>query len=314
MRVLVTGAAGFVGSHLITHLRERSPDAELVALFHPDAPPAATLGEDIRQVACDLLAEEGKPLAKVMREISPDIVYHLAGFASGAGTDREIIIKTNVDGTRFMLEACAAVPTPPHLLFTSTGYVYGACDKHRPPTENDPPASDGAGGVYAESKILAEQETIPYRAFTLTTRAFNHTGPGQAPAFVVPGFARQIAHIERGDAPAVMKVGNLQAERDFLDVRDVVRAYVLLMERGTMGETYNVCSGNTITIQSVLDRLRALSQVETQVEQDPARMRPSDIPVSVGDPFKLKQATGWEPTVPFDTTLRDTLTYWRSQH
>jgi GDP-4-dehydro-6-deoxy-D-mannose reductase len=188
------------------------------------------------------------------------------------------------------------------------------CDKNHPPTENDPPASDGAGGVYAESKILAEQETIPFRAFTLTTRAFNHTGPGQAPAFVVPGFARQIAHIERGDAPPVMKVGNLQAERDFLDVRDVVHAYVLLMERGTMGETYNVCSGNTITIQSVLDRLRALSQVETQVEQDPARMRPSDIPVSVGDPSKLKKATDWEPTVPFDTTLRDTLTYWRSQH
>jgi GDP-4-dehydro-6-deoxy-D-mannose reductase len=316
-RILITGAGGFVGRHLIRHLRETLPNAQIIALVRsqPSAvsdQPSLLTTHDSRLAtrSCDLLEGEGSALAAIVCESAPDAVFHLAARASVAAADRQTVLQTNIDGTRYLLEACAALPTPPRTLFVSTGYVYGACDPARPAQETDPMGE--GGGVYAESKRTAEAVAREFGEFTLIARAFNHTGPGQSPNFAIPGFARQIARIERGEQLPQLRVGNLSAQRDFLDVRDVVRAYRLLIEQGKPGEVYNVASGKAHTMQSLLDRLLALSAVPTTVVEDPERMRPSDIPLSVGDPAKLIAATGWQPHIPFETTLQETLEAWRT--
>jgi GDP-4-dehydro-6-deoxy-D-mannose reductase len=182
-----------------------------------------------------------------------------------------------------------------------------------------PIAEDGPlapAGPYALSKLAQEQ--LARRASgedgidVVITRSFNHTGPGQRPTFAAPGMARQIAMIEAGQSEAVVRVGNLAAQRDLTDVRDTVDAYIALMAQGTSGEIYNVASGVGRPIQAVLDGLVSRARVPIRVETDPALLRAGDIPVLVGDPAKLRQATGWQPRIPFDRTLDDLLEYWRA--
>jgi GDP-4-dehydro-6-deoxy-D-mannose reductase len=196
--------------------------------------------------------------------------------------------------------------------------VYGATAPGRPAREDDTPAASGA---YAQSKAAMEQAA---RAFArpggalslVVTRAFNHTGPRQSPEFVVPAFARQIARIEAGLEPPVVRVGNLDARRDFLDVRDVVRAYCLLLDAEPASGNFhvvNVASGEAYVIQSLLDMLVAQSRVPLRVETDPARVRPLDLPECVGDATLLRTLTGWQPRVALDQTLADTLDYWREK-
>lgn len=313
MLALITGAAGFVGSYLLDHLLDQ-PETEIVGVYHHDAPPSAIpVTARCRFIACDILAERGAAFAHVIQEYAPDVVYHLAGFASAAGADRDQIFRTNVDGTRYVLRACAGLPDPPRTLVVSTGYVYGNCDPDRPARETDPVVTDGSAGLYAASKVAAEEVAGEYASFTVVARAFNHTGPGQSPGFVIPAFARQIAMAERGDAAPVLRVGNLDAQRDFLDVRDVVAAYRLMLERAAVGAVYNVASGEAHPIGRLLDRLRACSSTPLTVQPDPDRLRPSDVPISVGDASRLRAETGWRPTIPLDRTLRDVLEYWRSQ-
>jgi GDP-4-dehydro-6-deoxy-D-mannose reductase len=210
---------------------------------------------------------------------------------------------------------------PVQVLLASTGYVYGPCDPARPAREEDElrPLSV----AYAESKRMMEQlaRTWPTGPLeVLIARAFNHTGPRQTPDFAVPAFAQQIAQIEAGQrvgavplGQPILRVGNLTPQRDLLDVRDVVRAYALLMEQGQPGQVYNVCSGRAYPVGDLLDRLLALSDVAIEIEPDPDRQRPSDLPVLVGDPSKLKQATGWTPEITLAQTLRETLDYWRKE-
>ena len=170
---------------------------------------------------------------------------------------------------------------------------------------------------YAVSKVgqdmLGYQYFMSFKLPVIRTRGFNHEGPRRGPVFVCSDFAKQIADIEKGRRPPVIRVGNLEARRDFTDVRDVVRGYWLALEKGQPGEVYNLCSGRAWTIRAMLDQLLGMTQVKVKVEQDPARMRPSDVPVLLGDAGKFKKATGWEPTIPFETTLRDLLEYWRAR-
>lgn len=309
MRVLITGASGFVGTYLIRHLQATRPDCEIVGTTH-SAPPAAPEGR-VRFIRCDILAQDGQAIADIVRDARPDHVYHLAGMASGASSDKDAVLRANVDGTRFVVQAVRAHAPQARLLFTSTGYVYGACDPAHPAQENDPLAPPGAGGPYADSKRVAEQWIESHGGGVIIARAFNHTGPEQTAAFAIPAFAAQIIQIERG-AQTELRVGNLEAERDFLDVRDVARAYALLLDNARDG-VYNVCSGQPRRMGDVLDALCAEARPPIPVTQDPARMRPADLPVSVGDPGRLCALTGWQPQIPWAQTLRETLDWWRAR-
>ena len=305
MRVFITGATGFVGQHLIRHLLHTRPGIHIIGTT---LNPRETAGADprLRFVRCDLTAHGGEAIRRAVADAAPDHVYHLAGVSSGAAADPAAVHTGNVEATRFLLAALAAEVPLARCLFTSTGYVYGPCDPARPARETDPLHPIG---LYAESKRDAER--YAEAAGAVIVRAFNHTGPGQSDTFAVPAFARQIADIERGLRPPQMEVGNLDAERDFLDVRDVVRAYAALLDAPAAAGLYNVCRGRAVSLQSVLDDLLALSKRPIPVVPDPARMRPGDLPVSVGDSTHLAAHTGWEPEIPWAQTLMDTLDSWR---
>ncbi len=309
MRALITGAGGFAGAYLIRHLLDVQPDLEIVGVVHHSLRREPAADPRVRLVSCDIT--DAAAVARLVEDTRPDRLYHLAGVSSGASLNRAAVFRVNVEGTRNVIQAARGIVPPNRILFAGTGYVYGACDPLRPAREDDPLPASGQGGVYAESKQQAE-EAIRACAGAVIARAFNHTGPGQTAAFSVPAFASQVVQIERGNLSDLC-VGNLDACRDFLDVRDVVRAYRLLVEDGVAGEAYNVCSGQSRMMSGVLNELCALARVPIPITSDPSRMRPADIPASVGDPSKLVGLTGWQPCVPFSETLHDLLEWWRGR-
>lgn len=310
MRILITGIAGFAGRFLAEYLASTTA-AELAGLVRTPVPPGREL-PGIRLFMADLTDAAG--VARAVAAAQPDQVYHLAAASSAVAPDREAVFAVNVTGTRHLLEACSRLGRPVRLLLASSGYVYGPCNPARPAREED--ELRPLPGAYAESKRAMEQLALDCRSEALEiliARPFNHTGPRQTPDFAVPAFAQQIAQIERGQRKPILWVGNLTPQRDLLDVRDVVRAYALLMERGQAGQTYNICSGQSWPMGDLLHRLLALSEVAIEVAPDPQRQRPSDLPVLVGDPSKLVRTTGWQPQIPLDQTLRETLDYWRAE-
>ncbi len=309
MRVLITGAGGFVGSALIRHLRACLPQCAIVGTTHSSPRTSADPLTDY--VRCDIVARGGQEIADLIHNVQPDHVYHLAGMASGASSDRDTVFRANLDGTRFVVNAVRGFAPQARVLFASTGYVYGACDPKRPAREDDPLPPPGGSGVYGDSKRAAEEWLAAQEFPVIVARAFNHTGPEQTQAFAVPAFAAQVIQIERG-AQSELRVGNLEAARDFLDVRDVVRAYAGLMQAGQAG-IVNVCSGEAVPMRDVLDMLCAQSPAVIPITTDPSRMRPADIPVSVGDHSRLSALTGWQPQVPLADTLRETLDWWRAR-
>lgn len=306
MRVFVSGASGFAGRYLIRHLLEAAPDIEIVGTTRQ--PQAVSQEPRLRLVCCDLTGRGGDDIRRVIAAPPPDHVYHLAGIASGAASDRAAVFSVNVEGTQRLMAAVAEEAPLARCLFASSGYVYGSCDARRPAREED---ALKPIGLYAESK--REAERYARDAGALVTRAFNHAGPGQSDAFVISAFAKQIAHIEKGLQPPQIEVGNLEAQRDFLDVRDVVRGYHAVLNHAAAGGTYNLCRGQAFSLQGVLSDLLALSPVPIAVTRDPQRMRPDDFSVSVGDPTKLTSSTGWKPNIPFSQTLEETLNWWRRQ-
>jgi GDP-4-dehydro-6-deoxy-D-mannose reductase len=244
-------------------------------------------------------------------DLQPTHIVHLAARASGADTDRDTVFAVNVEGTRHLLNAARSLPTLPRVLLVSTGYVYGSTNPDHPALESDPLASPGKFGAYTDSKIAMEAVAAEYTDVAFVARAFSHTGPGQTPTFAIPAFARQLARIERGTQDPEIMVGNLEAQRDVLDVRDVATAYLRLLTSAVPGETYNIANGSPVSMREILDRLRGFCQVPTEVYVDPTRLRPADIACSSGDALKLRTVTGWEPHYTLDTTLHDTLDYWR---
>lgn len=311
MRVFVSGASGFVGRYLVRHLLETTPNVEIVGTTRQE--PAASQEPRLRLVCCDLTRHGGEDIRRLIAAAAPEHVYHLAGISSGAASDRDAVFSANVEGTRRLMAAVAAEAPLARCLFASSGYVYGLCDARRPAQEED---DLKPVGLYAESK--REAERYAHDAGALVARAFNHAGPGQPDAFVVSAFAKQIAQIEKGFQPLQIEVGNLEAQRDFLDVRDVVRGYHAVLNHAVphcaaAGGTYNICRGQAFPLQAVLSDLLALSSIHIVVTRDPQRMRPADFPVSVGNPTKLTSCTGWEPNIPFSETLEETLNWWRAQ-
>ncbi|HZO93378.1 MAG TPA: GDP-mannose 4,6-dehydratase [Candidatus Baltobacteraceae bacterium] len=301
MRVLVTGAHGFVGRHLIAALRARGHEA-LAAERETRGGDADTLALDVR----DPLAVRG-----AFEIARPDAVAHLAAqaFVPASLDDPAGTFDVNARGTLNVLDAAraqAAGGAPPRVLVVGSADVYGAQPEAAQPLHES--LAPAPRNPYAASKAAAEMLAVAYaRAFAVdavVARPFNHIGPGQDERFAVPAFALQLARIAAGGPPLV-RVGNLEARRDFVDVRDVCEAYVALLEgAGEAGEIYNVCSGAATAMREILRRLIEIARVPVEVREDPARMRPSDVPVSLGDPSKLRAATGWTPRVTLSAALR----------
>jgi GDP-4-dehydro-6-deoxy-D-mannose reductase len=312
VRIFITGSTGFVGGWLGQELARAYPDAQLYGTAHLDEEPRDALPPHTVVRTTNLL--DAAALKAFLSEASPDIVFHLAGFASAAGTDREKIYRVNVGGTVGLLRLLADAGRPCRVHLASSGYVYGATEPARPARETDTLTPQGS---YAESKAAMEEAAKPFSEGTglsiTITRSFNHTGPRQGTEFVIPTFARQIARIEKGLEEPVVRHGNLDAKRDFLHVRDVVRAYRLLLceTEPTPWRVVNVASGVPVVIRDVLDDLIRQARIPVSTETDEAKLRPLDMPECIGDPSALTALTGWTPEIPLSQTLAETLDYWR---
>ncbi len=310
MRILVTGAGGFVGQHLIHHLRKTYPEATLFGtLYRSDEERSLLARAGVRYVQVDLL--DATRTREVLDETQPDRLFHLAGQASpgksfgAAWATLEVNIRAQLN----LLEGCIALGLRPRFLLTSSAEVYAVTPPEVMPLTEDAPLCPR--NPYGLSKLTQDmmglQYALSHQFHTIRARPFNHIGPGQREGFVAPDFALQVARIEADLQQPVLNVGNLSAERDFTDVRDVVRAYTLLMEKGEPGQPYNVSSNTAHSIQHLLDTLLSLTDVPIKVEFDPAKLRPVDVPRIVGDSRKLRDLTGWQPEVPFEQTLADVL-------
>lgn len=305
--VLVTGASGFAGGHLLQLL-----NAPQQVVGWTRSAPAPELEPLARWDHVDLLDRDS--VRRAIDRLRPTHVYHCAGVAHVADLWRDTTrgLEGNVLGTEHLLDALRRAGQPCRVLVTGSAMVYAPSDA---PIDEDhalAPASP-----YALSKLA--QEELARRAVredgleVIVARAFNHTGARQTPAFAAPSMARQIAMIEAGRVEPVIRVGNLEAHRDLSDVRDVVRAYAALMTAGVSNSVYNVASGTARSIRSLLDSLVARAKVPVRVESDPARMRPSDVRFLAGNFSRLEGATGWRPQISFDRMLDDLLNYWREQ-
>ena len=298
MRTLVTGAGGFVGAHLVRHLEDAGD--EVVELER------TVDGIDIA---------DAEPLTEAVMAAKPQVVYHLAGASDVGGSwsePRETFL-ANALGTLNVLEAARAAGAERVLAVTSAD-VYGRVSQDELPLREDQPLRPVS--PYAASKVaadaLAQQAWLGHRFPVLRVRAFNHLGPGQSDRFVAPSLAARIAHNER-DGGDEVPIGNLSPLRDVTDVRDVVRAYRLLMEHGEPGAVYNVCRGQAVSVKEIADLLLSMAARPMHLVSDPALQRPVDIPILVGDNGALRRVTGWEPTIPLEQTLADVLADWRSR-
>ncbi len=315
MRALVTGVAGFSGLHLARHLLDQG--AEVVGTAHEsvDAPRLDPLRKDITLLACDVC--DAERTRAVVREAQPDAVFHLAGKTTSrfTGANPRSTFDANIFGTMSLLEAVRQERPEATVLVTGSSGEFGLVL----PEENPIPETNPLRPVspYAVSKIAQGMVALQYHQAhglrTIRTRTFNCIGPGQGDDLVCSAFAKQIAEIEAGGRAPVIEVGNLDAARDFVDASDMVSAYVLLAERGTPGELYNVCSGNPTPIAHMLETLLEMSACDIDVKQDPARMQPSDVPVQAGDYTRLHEDTGWEPKTPLEDSLRQILDDWRAR-
>jgi len=297
VRSLITGGRGFVGHWLADHLRD--------------------LGDEVVAIDREVEITDPTALLEAMSAAVPDAVYHLAALTHvGQSWEEPLqVLEVNIMGTAAVLAAARQCGSDPRVLVTSSAEVYGAVtDPGRLPLHEGSPTAPLT--PYAASKLAAEavvaQAHLGHGQHVITVRPFNHIGPGQTPNFAVPALARRIVDADRRGA-ATIPVGNLSARRDFTDVRDVVRAYRLLVESGQPGEIYNVCSGRDVSIREIADGLLELAGTTLEFEVDPTLVRPVEVPVLRGDPTRLVEATGWAPEVPLDRTLADVLAYWRQQ-
>jgi GDP-4-dehydro-6-deoxy-D-mannose reductase len=306
-RILITGGTGFVGSHLIRFLK--SSDTKIIVVSSGDA---ALQEPGVDYCKADIRNPDDVRL--VVREANPNQIYHLAGISTVADswTNPRRTFDVNVIGSCNIFEAAMSLSSPPRILQVSTSQVYAPSASALTETSLLDPSNP-----YAATKAMAELLVVQYRKLTsggiITARAFNHTGPGQLPTFVLPSFAKQLAEMEAGLISPVLKVGNINVTRDFTDVRDVVVAYCALLEKGKVGEIYNVCSGRAVPLADLARELQKNCNTTVNIEVDQARLRLSEPVQVVGDPAKIRKATGWSPQIPLESTLKDLLDYWRTK-
>jgi GDP-4-dehydro-6-deoxy-D-mannose reductase len=295
MRALITGGKGFVGQWLAAHLKDRGDDVAVI---------------DIETDVADSAA-----VRRVMADVTPDAVYHLAAMTHvGESWDNPSeVLRVNVLGTAEILAAARSVQGNPRVLIVSSAEVYGVVVPEQLPLGEDTPTVPAS--PYAASKLAAEAVALQawrgYDQPVVVVRPFNHIGPGQSPNFFVPALAKRIVEARRSGARS-LRVGTLTTRRDFTDVRDVVAAYRLLIEKGVPGDVYNVCSGRDVAMSEVAAQLLELAGADLTLETDPELVRPVDVPVLRGDSGRLRAATGWEPGIALATTLADVLTSWEA--
>jgi GDP-4-dehydro-6-deoxy-D-mannose reductase len=303
---LVTGAAGFAGSHLLDHLLEH--EREVAAWGNPAGrtTPLDRGPGNVRWAAVDVTSVTAVTAA--LEAITPSAIYHCAGIADvgSSWADSARALRVNVMGTHALLTAVQRAGLGIPVLVTGSALVYRK--SYEALTED---SALGPSSPYGVSKLAQEMVGAASDGRVILTRPFNHAGPRQADAYVTSSFARQIAEVEAGLREPILRVGNLDSMRDITDVRDTVRAYRLLMERGRPKQPYNVCRGEAYRVGDLMERLVRQSRVAIRVETDPARLRPSDNPVVLGSAERLTADTGWEPRIPIDRTLTDLLEYWR---
>ena len=314
MKSLVTGAAGFVGRHLTRHLNARGD--EVSAIVHPSDHYQGMVLDGVRNIeSADLL--DDRALMGALALIEPDEIYHLAAFSNPESSLQYVrqTLETNIIGTQNLLEAARRGGRTPRILLIGSAQQYGKVSEDEQPISEE--RAQKPLTPYSVSK--ASQELLGQRYFlseglpVYWTRSFNHTGPGQADAYVCSSFARQVAEVERGQRAPEIEVGNLAARRDFTDVRDVARAYTAIVDKGQPGRAYNVCRGEAVSIQEVLDTLIELSTADVEVRVDPKRYHALDAPLVYGDVTRLREDTGWTPKFSLKDTLSDLLDDWRAK-
>lgn len=311
MRALITGITGFAGGHLAQILLDRGD--EVFGVARDEGYGLSHLTEEVPVVITDL--RDPAAVEKLLNDVRPEAIYHLAGqaFVPTAWADPWATLENNIRPQLNILQAIIKLNTNARLLVVASNEVYGHVQKeHLPVKEEHPMCPDNPYGVskLAQDK-LALQYHLSHGVDVLRIRAFNHIGPRQSPFFVAASFAKQIAEIEAGLSSPVIKVGNLEAQRDFTDVVDVMRAYALLVEHGQPGQAYNVGTGQAHSIKYLLDVLLGCTTATVHIEQDPERLRPSDVPIIYADNSKLRAQTGWQPIYKFEDSLRRVLDYWR---
>ena len=317
MKVLITGITGFVGSHLAEYCLGHDDDVEVVGICRWRSPRENVehLVDSIDLRECEL--RDASSVAKLLADVRPERIFHLAAqsYVPTSWNSPADTINNNVLAQVNLFEAMRELELDARIQIAGSSEEYGLVHPDEAPINEDNPLRPLS--PYAVSKVA--QDTLAYQYFrsyglkAIRTRAFNHTGPRRGDVFVTSNFAKQIVDIEAGHREPVMYVGDLSPERDFTDVRDIVRAYWLCLEHCEPGEVYNVASGKAYRIQQVLDILLSHSDAEIEVRQDPARLRPSDVPLLLGDNSKFRAATGWEPEIPFEQTAKDLLDYWRER-
>lgn len=308
MRILVTGSRGFAGKHLVNLLKKNKNEVFGIDIF-PASNEPSELKVDLR---------DSQSVSEAVTQTAPDVIYHLAGiaFVPDALTHPSTLFDVHIQGTLHLLEACLHLPSLPRFIFISSAEVYGIAKEQELPFKEN---SDlRPSNLYALSKLMGEQLVQYYGNVHgirwVVFRPFTHIGPGQSPTFAASGFARQLSRIALDKAPPVLFVGNLATKRDITDVRDIVSGYasVLSIASFPSGKIFNLCSGHTVSIGELSEKLIRISGFETEIKIDPSRLRKTDVPITSGSFKKAELELEWRPTIPLDQTLKDLYQYWIS--
>lgn len=315
MKVLITGITGFIGSHLAEYLLGEGQEVYGIVRWRSKTENIDHIRDRIQLVNADV--RDGYSMQKAFREVLPDCCFHLASqsFVLESWNSPLETMGTNVLGTVNVLEAVRLTSKDCITVVAGSSEEYGLVYPGETPIKETNPLRPMS--PYGVSKVAVDKLGIlyymSYGLKVIVTRSFNTTGPRRGEVFATSTFAKQIAEIEAGKKEPILYVGNLEAQRDWMDVRDNVKAYWLVVTKCTPGEVYNICSESTVRVGDMLDMLLGMSKVKIKVEQDPNRMRPSDVPVLLGDCSKFREQTGWKPEIPFEKTLKDLLDYWRER-
>lgn len=307
MRILVTGAGGFVGTHLTRHLEQALPDAYIYGTVRHLPKFTQEVRTSYQKVDLLNLAE----VRELIEHIQPDAIYHLAAqaFVPRSFENPWETIENNVRGQLHLFEACLSMKTLPRILITSSAQIFGVINPDELPLTEKAAAKPSS--PYSVSKIAQEMLGLQYfmshHIPVMIARPFNHVGPGQTERFAIPAFGIQIARIEAGLQEPIIRVGNLESRRDYTDVRDIVRAYQLIIEKGIPGQTYNIASGVARSMSEILEMMLRLTDKKITIHVDENRLRPIDIPVIEGDYSLLRETTGWQPRISLQESLQAVL-------
>lgn len=314
-KAFITGIAGFVGSHLAELLLLQGYEVYGLLRARSKTDHIESISNKLHLEDADLL--DTHSLYGTISRIKPNYVFHLAAqsFVPTSWVSPSVTLEVNVVGSANLFEAVKMAGIDPVIQIACSSEEYGLVHENETPIKETNPLRPLS--PYAVSKVamdyLGYQYFQSYKVRIVRTRGFNHTGPRRGDTFAESNFAKQIALIEKGKQEPVIRVGNLEASRDYTDVRDMVRAYLLAVEKCVPGDVYNICTGSTIKIGDMLQLLLSMSKSKVTVKSDPARMRPSDVPVLLGDNSKFVAKTNWKPEIPFKKTMEDLLNYWRER-